>query len=99
VILDRDPVSVKRKLLQQFTNMGQPMIDASDDNYENRGELYLVHRHEGINLREDFARETLGAIHRLWRGRSTSRPPSTASRVLWSVRRQGSRHAGARESR
>jgi len=47
---------VKKRLLQQFTNMGQPVIEVTDDNFENRGELYLVHRHEGVNLREDFAR-------------------------------------------
>ena len=66
VILDRDPASVKAKLLQQFTNMGNPIIDLVDDNYENRRELYLVHRFEGTGLREDFARETLKALHRIW---------------------------------
>ncbi len=66
VILDRDPASVKPKLLQQFTNMGNPIIDLVDDNYENRRELYLVHRFEGTGLREDFARETLKALHRIW---------------------------------
>ena len=66
VILDREHASVKRKLLQQFTNMGQPIIELVDANYENRGELYLVHRWEAVDLREDFARATLQSLHRLW---------------------------------
>ena len=66
VILDRDPATVKPKLLRQFTNMGQPIIDLVDANHGNRGELYLVHRWEGTDLREDFARQTLRALHTLW---------------------------------
>src|SRR6185503_15357422 len=66
VILDREPASVKKKLLQQFTNMGHPIVDVVDDNHGNRGELYLVHRHDGMNLREDFARETLRSLFRIW---------------------------------
>ncbi len=66
VILDRDPVTVKPKLLQQFTNMGQPIIELVDANHGNRGELYLIHRWEGTDLREDFARQTLRALHAIW---------------------------------
>jgi stage V sporulation protein R len=94
VIVDRDPVNVKRKLLQQFTNMGHPVIEAVDDNYENRGELYLLHRHEGVNLREDFARETLRAMHRLWTRPVHIETIVDGSRVLWTY---DGREAGTRE--
>jgi stage V sporulation protein R len=94
VITDRDPANVKKKLLQQFTNMGQPLIDVVDDNHENRGELYLVHRHEGVNLREDFARETLRALHRLWSRPVHLETVVDQSRVLWTY---DGKDAGTRE--
>ncbi|MCG3133746.1 MAG: hypothetical protein HMLKMBBP_00976 [Planctomycetes bacterium] len=66
VILDRDPVPVKKRLLADLANGGQPVIDVADANHENRGELLLVHLFEGTPIREDFAKQTLRALHRLW---------------------------------
>ncbi len=66
VILDRDPERVKPKLVQELTNQGQPIIALVDANFENRAELYLRHEHEDTPLREDFARQTLRALHALW---------------------------------
>jgi stage V sporulation protein R len=94
VIVDRDAAAVKKKLLSQFTNMGHPVIDAVDDNYENRGELYLVHRHDGVNLREDFARETLRALNRLWTRPVHVETVVDQSRVLWTY---DGKEAGTRE--
>jgi stage V sporulation protein R len=66
-IADREFAEVKRKLLFQITNLGQPFIDVEDGNYQNRGELYLRHRHEGIDLKHDYARETLRNMQLLWK--------------------------------
>src|SRR6185503_10881207 len=66
VILDRDPANVRRMLLREIANGGQPVIELADANHGNRGELRLVHRFEGTTLREDFAKETLVALYRLW---------------------------------
>lgn len=66
VILDRDPAVVKQRLLAELVNAGQPVIELVDANHGNRGELRLVHRFEGQPLREDFAKETLRALHRIW---------------------------------
>ncbi len=66
-ILDREFRKVKDKLLHQLTNFGQPIIEVVDGNFENRGELLLSHRHDGIDLKLDYARETLGALGSLWR--------------------------------
>lgn len=65
-IASRDFEEVKRKLLFQLTNFGQPVIDVIDGNYENRGELYLVHRHEGIDLDAPFAEDTLANLYTIW---------------------------------
>lgn len=58
---------VKNTLLQQLTNFGQPFIYVVDANYLNRGELLLAHRHEGVDLRIGYARDTLKNLERIWR--------------------------------
>ena len=51
----------------QMTNFGQPFIYVKDGNYQNRGELLLHHKFEGIELRQDYARDVLHALFRVWR--------------------------------
>lgn len=65
-IVSRDFAAVKEKLLKQLTNLGQPYITVEDGNYRNRGELYLRHRHDGVDLRMDYARDTLHNLHLIW---------------------------------
>ncbi len=59
-------MDIKEKLLFQLTNFGQPFIYVEDGNHNNRGELYLRHRHEGVDLKQDYARDTLRNIQRIW---------------------------------
>ncbi len=66
-IVERAFREVKQKLLTQLTNFGQPIIEVMDGNFENRSELLLAHRHEGVDLKMDHARETLRALQGLWR--------------------------------
>ncbi|MEZ6188485.1 MAG: SpoVR family protein [Planctomycetota bacterium] len=66
VIASREFEKIKRKLLDQLTNWGNPVIFVTSGNYENRGELYLRHRHDGQDLRLDHAQETLKNLQLLW---------------------------------
>ena len=66
VILDRDHRKIKNKLLFQLTNFGDPFIYVVESNYANRGELYLIHRHEGIDLRVDYAKDVMVHLHKIW---------------------------------
>ena len=66
VISGRDFKKVKQQLLFSLTNFGQPLIYVREANYENRGELYLEHRHEGIDLKMDYAKATLENIQKIW---------------------------------
>lgn len=66
-IADRAFKSIKEKLLFQLTNMGKPIIDVVDGNYGNRSELLLKHHHEGVDLRVDYAKETLKNLYRIWK--------------------------------
>ncbi len=65
-ISDRDFKTVKEKLLFSLTNFGQPFIEVEDANYLNRGELYLVHKHEGVDLKIDEAKDTLTNLFKVW---------------------------------
>jgi stage V sporulation protein R len=59
-----------------LTNFGQPIIAVEDGNHDNRGELLLVHKHDGVDLKVDYARETMRNIQTMWR-----RPVNLATKV------------------
>ena len=65
-IVSRDPQRIKQTLLYQLTNMGQPFIYVVDGNYCNRGELFLAHKHNGLDIEIKFAVETLRNIYKIW---------------------------------
>jgi stage V sporulation protein R len=66
-IATRDFQAIKQKLLWGLTNHGRPFIYVTDGNYNNRGELYLTHRHEGMDLKTDEARDTLRNLFMIWK--------------------------------
>ncbi|MBI2066653.1 MAG: SpoVR family protein [Deltaproteobacteria bacterium] len=66
-ITDRDFKKVREKLLVSLTNMGAPIVQVTDGNYGGRGELGLKHLHEGVDLRLDWAKETLLSLQALWK--------------------------------
>jgi stage V sporulation protein R len=66
-VSSREFNEIKQALLLQFTNGGRPVIELIDANYANRGELCLVHRHVGVDLRWDWAEEVLENMTLLWR--------------------------------
>ncbi len=63
----REFQAVKEKLLFQLTNGGNPFIYVEDANFENRGELLLRHDHQGLDLRQDYAREVIRSLVRIWK--------------------------------
>ena len=65
-IASREFKKVKEKLLFQLTNFGHPIISVVDGNYKNRGELLLKHEHDGVDLREDYSKETLKSLYKIW---------------------------------
>ncbi len=66
-IVDKQFKAVKEKLLSMLTNFGQPIIEVVDGNYRNRGELLLQHCHEGVDLKHDYALDTLKNLQAIWR--------------------------------
>lgn len=66
-IASREFEKIKKQLLFQLTNRGHPRIFIVDSNYKNRGELYLVHRYEGIELKLTKAKDTLINLQKCWK--------------------------------
>ena len=65
-IISREFPKIKQQLLDGLTNHGRPFIYVVDGNYKNRGELYLKHKYQGVELKLDYARDTLANLQRLW---------------------------------
>jgi stage V sporulation protein R len=63
----REFKKVKDRLLFRLTNFGQPFIFVQDGNFDNRAELLLKHKHEGVDLKMDHARDTLESLARVWK--------------------------------
>lgn len=63
----REFKKIKTMLLFSLTNFGQPFITVHDGNYGNKGELYITHTHEGIDLKIDWAKETLKNLYTIWK--------------------------------
>lgn len=67
IIKDRDHRKVKEKILFSLTNLGNPIILLRDGNYEGKGILYLYHKHIGSDLKLDKSKDTLKALHHIWK--------------------------------
>ncbi len=65
-IESREFREIKQQLLRSLTNFGRPQIRVQDGNHLNRGELYLKHQYEGIELKRDEAEDTLENLQQLW---------------------------------
>ena len=66
VISNRDFKEIKKTILKQLTNIGQPIIKVIDGNFKNRGELLLHHFHDGDDLKYDYLLECIKNIYKIW---------------------------------
>ncbi len=66
VIESREFEKIKQRLLFSLTNFGKPWIYVVDGNYRNRGELLLLHQHNGVDLKTDHAADTLANVQYIW---------------------------------
>lgn len=66
VVVDKDWRAVRDELVRQMVNGGVPVVTVADGDYQRRGELFLRHRHEGIDLDVRYTERTLPYVYRLW---------------------------------
>jgi len=57
---------IKQRILKSLTNLGQPSIEVINANHENRGELYLYHRYDDVELDLKYAQDTLKNLNVIW---------------------------------
>lgn len=65
-IASREFDAIKQQLLTSLTNHGRPFIYVVDGNHRNRGELYLRHDYQGVELKQDYANATLSNLQKIW---------------------------------
>lgn len=66
-VASREFDKIKKQLLFQLTNFGQPIIYVQDANHKGAGEMLLKHAHEGVDIQMDWGRETMKALYSVWR--------------------------------
>lgn len=66
VVKTRSWTEVRDRLVTDLVHGGIPVIHVDDGDFNHRGELYLIHRHEGLDLDLPYAERTLQHVHRLW---------------------------------
>jgi stage V sporulation protein R len=66
IIESREFAKIKQRLLFSLTNFGKPWIYVVNGNYRNRGELLLKHQHGGIDLKLNYAQDTLANLQYVW---------------------------------
>jgi len=65
-VVEKGWEKVKSALLAEITNCGFPVILVEDGNFNGRGELYLRHSFEGVELDVVHLEETLAHVYELW---------------------------------
>jgi stage V sporulation protein R len=65
-IVDRNFKSIKKKLLQRHLNGGLPDIRLTDPNHLGKGYLFLQHMWDSRPLYDDYVRETITSLWKLW---------------------------------
>ena len=65
-IASRDVDDVRKKLLLRFTNFGKPTMEVATGNFDNAGELLLLHQYNGIILDMKQAKDTLERLFEMW---------------------------------
>ncbi|MET3576334.1 SpoVR family protein [Bhargavaea ullalensis] len=65
-ITDKDAQIVRDRLISSRVNGGFPYIVVENGDYLRNGELYLVHRFEGVELDLPYLEHVLPHVHTLW---------------------------------
>lgn len=64
--VEKDWRVVRDTLVQNLFNCGHPYILVETGDFSGRGELYLKHHCEGVELDVHYLGKTLPLVHRLW---------------------------------
>lgn len=83
VVINKDFKSIKRKLMQRYTNGGLPDIRLVDPNHRGRGHFLMQHHHIGSPLYIPHLKETLTSLWRVWQNRIVLATVDDDEEVVW----------------
>lgn len=66
-VVEKNWEAVRQTILEHLMNGGRPYLVVDDGDFNCRGELYLRHSYEGVELDVPYLERTLPHVHRLWR--------------------------------
>ena len=66
VIDSREFKAIKKQMLSSLASRGNPRVYVVDANHGNRGELRLLHQHDGLDVKVEWADRVLGNMAMLW---------------------------------
>lgn len=65
-IIDKDWETVRDNIVAGMTNCGYPYLVVEDGDFNKRGELYLSHQYEGVELDVFYLERTMPHVYKLW---------------------------------
>jgi len=65
-VVDKDWVKVRDGLVRNLYNCGYPHIVVENGDFGKRGEIYLKHMHEGMDLDVYYLEKTLPHVFKIW---------------------------------
>lgn len=65
-ITEKNWENVRDTLVAGMTHFGIPCVQVTDDDYNRNRELYITHRHEGVDLDVEHAKKVLEHLCKLW---------------------------------
>ncbi|MFZ5817501.1 MAG: SpoVR family protein [Bacillota bacterium] len=74
---------VRDGIVAQISNCGFPYIYAEDHDYQKRGELYLRHAFEGVELDTRYLKKTLAHVYHIWQRPVHMETVEDGSRVIY----------------
>lgn len=92
-VVDRDWRRVRDTMVESLVNCGHPYIVVVSGDFQGRGELYLRHAYEGVELDVQYLERTLPYVFALWGGPVHLETVLDEKRVLFSYRGEEKRVA------
>lgn len=65
-VVEKNWEKVKAGIVESLVNGGYPIIKVMDENYNNKGELYLLHSFDKWELDQEYMEKTLDFLFFLW---------------------------------
>jgi len=98
VITKHEAKEIRELIVKSFAHSGIPKVEVVNGNFENKGDMHLIHRWAGNDLDKRYAEETMKHIHKLW-GRSVKLDTKVGDRDISYIVRTSAGKSTAKKSK